>query len=652
MSVFSIFARKTLAVCSLAAVLPWAALAQGNYAASGGQYPIAGTLAGEQVHPQLSLTTNGGFLVWEDNITDGYGLGVSALRLDSGLVAGFAPFRVNATGTNDQERPVVTLLKNGGAAFAWQGGRQGFQHIYARFLSSSNTWVTGDVLVNSNTARGQLNPQIAGLANGNVAVVYSSVNQVSSNSLQDVYAQILTPAGQKSGGEIQVNQFTAFNQRGASVAALANGSFVVLWVSEQQRSGSLDVINPDYLYSPTNRSSVDVFGRIFSATGAPVTGEFLVNGSWDICGTPKVAAGTDGGFMVTWWQKNYGMQAYGWDILARPFSGTGVGGAIVPVNTYLYGDQFAPQISSLGTDYFIVWTSLAQDGSREGVYGRILRSTGAPASSEMLINTTTIGQQMHPCVASDQNGRFLTVWTSFVGGAASFDLFAQRWMNVAQPLVPMDPPYVYVPFVLNNSVYQPQLQVTWAPLSGLAVDHYEVYVDGSTSPQAATTNNFWVMTSANGLTASSTHRFQVAYVAADGRRSPLSTPASGTTWSGYSWGGIPFEWMSTYYGGSNMLLWPSPSAPVVADGPTLLQVFLSGGNPLDPNTWLRTGIVRTPQGHFLTWNPQPGAIYQVQTTLSLSSWANLGSPRFSAGNTDSMFIGGNNAAYYRVLRLR
>ena len=59
---------------------------------------------------------------------------VSAVRLDSTLSAAFAPFRVNNTATNDQERPVVSLLKNGGAAFAWQGGRQGFQHIYARFL--------------------------------------------------------------------------------------------------------------------------------------------------------------------------------------------------------------------------------------------------------------------------------------------------------------------------------------------------------------------------------------------------------------------------------------------------------------------------------------------------------------------------------------
>jgi hypothetical protein len=333
-----------------------------------------------------------------------------------------------------------------------------------------------------------------------------------------------------------------------------------------------------------------------------------------------------------------------------------VAGNIVTVNSYLFGDQFVPQISALGTDYFVTWSSLAQDGSREGVYSQILRSSGMRVGSEVRVNSTTVGQQMHPCVASDGDGRFLTAWTSFIGGAASFDLFAQRYVNVAQPLLAMDPPYVTVPFVTarigTNDVYQPQLQVSWPFLAGMAVDHYEVYVDGSPVPRASVTTNIWLMTAADGLTANSTHTFQVAYVAADGRRSPLSGATNGRTWGGYSWGGIPFEWMSQYYGGFDVLRWPAPNAQVAPGGPTLLQVFLTGANPLESTTWLRTAIVRTPEGHFLVWNPQPGLIYQVQTSLNLGSWGNLGAPRFAVGNSDSIYIGGNNMAYYRVLRLR
>jgi hypothetical protein len=125
------------------------------------------------------------------------------------------------------------VLKNGGAVFVWQGGTgRRFQQIYARFLSPTNTWLTtNDVLVNSPTnnvsysysytqpptwnrwARTpptpprplprplpridssgsfRINPAVAVLNNSNVVVVWASFNQASSNSLLDVYGQVLS----------------------------------------------------------------------------------------------------------------------------------------------------------------------------------------------------------------------------------------------------------------------------------------------------------------------------------------------------------------------------------------------------------------------------------------------------------------------------
>jgi hypothetical protein len=218
-------------------------------------------------------------------------------------------------------------------------------------------------------------------------------------------------------------------------------------------------------------------------------------------------------------------------------------------------------------------------------------------------------------------------------------------------------PFVYAPFVVSNNVYQPQLVVSWSPVTGLSVSNYDVYVDGATTPIALTTNNVWTMTAANGLTTNSTHSFQVDYVAADGRRSPLSPSASGTTWSGLNWGGIPYEWMAEFFGGYNngayhTNYWPSPNMLLAAGGPTLLQVCLSGGNPLDPGTWLQTALSNTPQGLFLTWNTQPGFTYQVQVTTNFATWTNLGAPRFAAGASDSIYVGQSSAGYYRVMLLR
>jgi hypothetical protein len=55
---------------------------------------------------------------------------------------------------------------------------------------------------------------------------------------------------------------------------------------------------------------------------------------------------------------------------------------------------------------------------------------------------------------------------------------------------------------------------------------------------------------------------------------------------------------------------------------------------------------------YLSWNTQPGLTYQVQVTTNFTSWSNLGSPRFAADVSDSIFVGGGTAGYYRVLLLR
>ena len=95
--------------------------------------------------------------------------------------------------------------------------------------------------------------------------------------------------------------------------------------------------------------------------------------------------------------------------------------------------------------------------------------------------------------------------------------------------------------------------------------------------------------------------------------------------------------------------WPSGYARVAPGGPTVLQAFLTGADPANPATWLRTAISRTPQGYFLTWNPRPGFTYQVQNSANLTAWGDLGSPRFAAGTSDSLYLGLSNAGYYRVM---
>jgi len=651
------FNRKT-AVCfcwALFFTLPVAVIGQSTYYTTNGtEYPVVGSLPGDQVLPDVAVTTAGGFVVWQDNITDGTGWGVSARRLDSTLSGTLSTFRVNVQGANDQQNPRVAMLKNGGAVFVWQGGKPSNEHIYARFLTPTNTFITtNDILVNTFTNNFQINPAVATLASGNVVIVWGSFDQANANSLQDVYGQMFSPTGQKIGSEFLINQFTTYNQRTPSVAALAGDGFVVAWVSEQE---SIVGVPNGNAVAPNQQAypSIDIYARLYTVAGtnAVASGnEFLVNTDSNPCAHPGVAAGTDGGFMVAWDAHDMNSpRANSLDIRARSFTsaGAGSGSAVVRVNTYLYGDQYAPRISPLGTDYLVTWTSLAQDGSREGVYGQFLRGDGSEFGVEFRVNTTTVSSQMQPAVASDGVNQFLVVWTSYIGAPYSFDLYAQRYLNVAAALQPMAAPFVYAPFVVVSNRYQPQLRVSWPLVIGLSVSNYEVYVDSVTTPTAVTASNVWVMTATNGLTADSTHSFYVDYVTTDGRRSPISPPASGTTWGScnYMNSGVPCDWIAEMYPSSP---WPSNvNAPIVPGGPTVYQVFLSGGNPLDPNTWLQTTLANTQQGLYLSWNTQPGLTYQVQVTTNFTAWTNLGGPRFAADYSDSIYVGGSSAGYYRV----
>jgi len=635
------FKRLVVAGACLAA-LASPALA-GNYQTNGAEYAIAGHSQGDQMRPDLKINNSGGFLVWQDNRSDGSGLGLSARRLDATLSGVMSGFRVNEIGSDDQENARISLLNGGGAVFVWQGGRYGFQHIYARFLSASNTWVTGDIHINSATNGLHIDPAVATLANGNVVVVWSSVNEYSTNSLRDVYAQILSPAGQKIGSQFLVNQFTEYNQRTPVVGALADGGFVVAWVSEQQRIAIN--VNPNMLYPrgglPT--VSVDVYARTFSAAGVAAGAEFLVNTADWICANPAIVGSAEGGFAIVWGQADTVTPNNAWDIYGRVFSATGTASVVRRVNTVSYGDQVFAQIGASGSDFLVTYTSLAQDGSREGVFAQFLKQDGSLAGEGFRVNTTTPSQQMHQRVAGDASGRFLVAWTGYIGSPNNFDLFAQRYDDALQALQAPEAPFVTV--LGPNS-----LAVSWPGQAGLTVSHYEVYADGALTPTALVTNNsYWAM---GGLTAGSTHSFRLCYVLVDERRSPLSAAASGTTYSALStWGGIPQEWMTSHFG-NDLFAWPSPYADSDGDGASNRNEFLAGTDPLNAASVLRIRLDPTPQGLYLNWNTEAALVYQVQSSTDMVNWSDLGQPRFAAGEVDSMHVGLASVGYYRVIRLR
>ena len=229
----------------------------------------------------------------------------------------------------------------------------------------------------------------------------------------DVFFQRLDSAGRKVGSEVLVNQSVDFNQRSPTVAVLPNGNFVVVWIAETPRSAAW-----------WDNFRVDVFGRLFTAQGDPVGDEFPIAAGDDLVhANPAVAALGSGGFTVVWSQQEADGSRH-WDVYGRAFGAdAAASGPAFRVNAYTAGDQFGPRIAGVGENQVVVWTSVGQDGSKEGVYGRPLAS-GALSGDEFRVNTSTLSRQIHPGVAADGQGRFLSVWSSYVG-ETGLDLFGQ-----------------------------------------------------------------------------------------------------------------------------------------------------------------------------------------------------------------------------------
>lgn len=624
-----------VAACYLTA--GWSGWADEPFAPQGMEYSLSGALLGDQVEASVAVGPTGGLLVWEDNFTDGDGSGISARRLDSSFSGILSSFRVNENGVGNQQKPSVALLSNGGAAVVWESEQGADTDIYLRCYSPAFTNYGGDVLVNPYTLDQQNECAVAALDGGDFVVVWASYNQVGATSLKDVYFRRFNSTGGPLGGAVLANQTTALNQRSPEVCKLGDGTFLVVWIGE-----TISVIGG------TNEiANVDVMARRFSSSGTALGNEFKVNTAPNLCANPVVASSSGSGFAVAWSEKNPVNISNSWDVVARTYAAAGGAGTTpITLNARLYGDQFRPQIASIGADYFVVWTSLRQDLSHEGVFGRFLLGTGVVAGAELQVNTTVINKQILPVVASDGGTRFLAVWSSFNGIAAGFDLFAQRYASVTEPLLPPDPPYAW-PLDFAN------ISVAWPELSGFAVAAYHVHVDGAATPTAVLTENQWTLTN---MAPNSTHTFRLAYALEDGRTSPLSEAASATTYGQYgtiTYGDVvPFDWMVANWG-LNFAAWPEDvHGDSDGDGASDESEFLAGTDPKDPNSVLRTSLQSTPQGYFLNWNTEPGRIYQVQTSVDFTTWSDFGGRRFAAGTVDSLRVGGSGSGLFRVVLVR
>ena len=186
-------------------------------------------------------------------------------------------------------------------------------------------------------------------------------------------------------------------------------------------------------------------------------------------------------------------------------------------------------------------------------------------------------------------------------------------------------------------------------VEGVNVDHYRVYFNGSATPMMTEENFIEIDSLADG----SEHRVQWSYVSSNGVESPLSGLTVGRAWSQDSNSdGLPDQFQATYWGG-NKKHWEDFNADSDGDGLNNLEELLAGTNPLNPRSVLHIGLVKTDGVPRLTWEMQPGGIYQIESSGDLAHWTHTGAPFLATEYEASMPVNTDQAKrLYRVVRLK
>lgn len=268
-------------------------------------------------------------------------------------------FLVNTFTSNNQFHTNVAGYA-GGFAAVWSSNTNpdGSSHdIYLKRYDNAGAVVTvetriSNILGTVNPQTGnQYTPDIAAFANGNLIIVWSDEGG-NDGAGHGVYGRIFNAAGGTFGDTFLVNTTTVGNQSIANngeyvsnVAVLADGTFVVVWPSDGNDA--------------SDNSGQAVIGQRFTAAGAKLGGEFLVNES-TIGGQyqPDVTALSTGGFVVTWYNDNYDVipnVGTTTDVYIREHTSAGV--AIDGQRKLLSstdGTEYRPAIADLGQGNYVV----------------------------------------------------------------------------------------------------------------------------------------------------------------------------------------------------------------------------------------------------------------------------------------------------------
>jgi len=405
--------QRALFLLVVVAFIPRAAAAQGD--PLGPEFRINTYTTSSQDDPAVASDASGKFVVvWQSYYQDGSYRGVFGQRYASTGAPLGPEFRVNTYTTGVQYAPAVASDSSGNFVVVWQSyGQDGsYEGVFGQRYDNTGAPIGPEFRVNTYTTSEQWHPAVGSDSSGNFVVVWQSSYQEYGSS-QGVFGQRYASSGAPLGPEFRVNTHTPNAQTSPAVASDSTGNFVVVWTSYFQ-------------------DGIDwgVFGQRFASSGAPLGPEFRVNTyATGHQVRPAVASDSSGNFVVVWSSQFQDGSSDG--VFGQRYASSGAPlGPEFRVNTYTTSLQGGPAVASDPSGNFVVVWESYQERSYKEVFGQRYASSGAPVGLEFRVNTYTTNRQGSPAVGSDSSGNFIVVWGSVLQDGSSDGVFGQRYSQV------------------------------------------------------------------------------------------------------------------------------------------------------------------------------------------------------------------------------
>jgi len=249
-----------------------------------------------------------------------------------------------------------------------------------------------DVLVGNPLSSG-MGQSIVGLLDGTYVVVYRGAPAAGPGS--SIYTQHYDASGNPLGAVTQVSGSTLANEGQATVAALADGGYVVVW---SHNGGS---------------TSSAVYAQRFDAEGDAMGGPTQLTSDGPRKYMPSVTGLSDGGYLITIFQNagsDAGLTFQRYDANGQP---VGSRQALSPAVDLLVlvGDEGAAitnTVEMADGRVMIVWG--VGLGEQRSLAAQIIDATGTKVGSAFFLNTQTNVLLDPPSIATLSDGRFAAAW--------------------------------------------------------------------------------------------------------------------------------------------------------------------------------------------------------------------------------------------------